>query len=518
MENIKNSNHFENFKIPSEARECLDKFQKAGFEAYIVGGAVRDMLLGIEPKDWDIATNAKPEEIQKIFPESIYENNFGTVGIKTNSNNDSLKIIEATTYRAEGKYTDKRHPDEVRFTDSLEKDLLRRDFTINALALKISDSKMEIVDLFGGENDIDKKIIRAVGKPEERFNEDALRMIRAVRLWVELSSQTSPNLPEHKNSLNDFLDLDWRIEKNTAEAISKLAGNLEMIAAERIRDELVKIIMTKNAASGILMLENLNLLRYILPELRLGIGVSQNKHHIYTVFEHNLRALDYSASQNYSLVVRLASLLHDIGKPQSKFGEGADATFYNHEIIGAKITVRVLDRLKFPKEIINAVSHLVRYHLFFYNVGEVTEAGVRRFLARVGPENISDLFKVREADRIGSGVVKAVPYKMRHLMFMIEKVKRDPISPKMLKINGNEIMKILNIPPGPKVGQIISILLEEVLDDPKKNSEDYLRQETIRLANLGDKKLSDLVKIAKERKEEFEAGIEEEIKKKFYVK
>jgi len=259
-------------------------------------------------------------------------------------------------------------------------------------------------------------------------------------------------------------------------------------------------------------------LKFIVPELRQGINNGQNKHHIYTIWEHNLRALDYAVKKNYGLEIRLASLLHDIGKPNTKAGEGLDCTFYNHEVVGAKITVKIMDDLRFPKDIAEKVIHLVRYHLFYYNVGEVTESGVRRFLSRVGAENVDDLIKVREADRIGSGVPKAVPYKLRHLLFMIEKVKRDPISPKMLKVNGEDVMKILKIQPGPKIGMILSILLDEVIDEPSKNRIKNLELRIKELGNLTDDELKKIAKVAREKKEEFESGIEEEIKRKYYVK
>ena len=321
-------------------------------------------------------------------------------------------------------------------------------------------------------------------------------MLRAVRLAIELGFQ---------------------IESSTTKAIQQEAGLLKMIAKERIRDELKKMIMTDDAARGIILLEDSGLLRYIIPELRAGINVGQNKHHIYTVFDHNVKSLDYAARKNYSLIIRLASLLHDVGKPRVKVGEGEDSTFYNHEIVGAKITVRILDRLRFSKEVVEKVTHLVRCHLFYYNVGEVSEAGVRRFLRRVGPENIPDLIKVREADRIGSGVPKAIPYKIRHLLFMVEKVKNDPISPKMLKVSGEDIMKILNIKPGPKIGQILSILLEEVLEDPSKNNKKNLQSKIKDLGNLSEKELIGLAQKAQGKKEEFESGLESAIKKKYYV-
>jgi tRNA nucleotidyltransferase (CCA-adding enzyme) len=479
--------------VPDEVIAVSKTLAEAGFEAYLVGGCVRDMLLGREPKDWDITTDAKPEEMLKLFPDSVYENNFGTVGVKTESEDPRVKVIEVTTYRIEGKYTDARHPDEIKFATNIEDDLARRDFTVNALAMNL---KGDVIDPYGGRTDLEAKIIRTVGAAEERFTEDALRLMRAVRFSVEL---------------------DFELDLETRRAIIKLAGGLESIAKERVRDELVKIIMTPNAAKGIILLEELDLLRYVLPELREGLGVGQNKHHIYTVFEHNVRALDYTAGENYSLVVRMAALLHDIGKPKVKAGDGPDSTFYNHEYVGAKLAARALDRLRFSKEFIEAVTHLVRSHMFYYNVGEISPAGVRRFLVRVGPENIDDLLKVREADRIGSGVKKAVPYKLRHLLFMIEKVKKDPLSPKMLKINGDDLMEILDMKPGRRIGWILNALLEEVLEDPKKNERENLIKRMKVLNKLDDAELQKLMESAREKKSELEGEREEEIKKKHHV-
>jgi len=485
-------------KIPKEIKAISEKLSAAGFQAYLVGGCVRDLVLQKKPKDWDIATNALPEEIQKIFPDSFYENKFGTVGVKTNALDKSLEVVEITTFRAEGDYFDNRHPERVEFVKTIEEDLARRDFTINALAipLHLKSKKIKVLDKYGGKKDLRKKIIRAVGNPPERFEEDALRLMRAIRLAVEL---------------------DFQIEEQTFQAIKNKSSLLKVIAKERIRDELIRIIMTEKAALGIILLEDAGLLEYIIPELREGIGCTQNKHHIYTVFEHNVRALNYTAEKKYSLEVRLAALLHDVGKPRSKKGEGENATFYNHEVIGARMALKILDRLHFPKEIIEKVVLLVRYHLFYYNVGEVTESGVRRFLTKVGVENVDDLLKVREADRIGSGVPKAVPYKLRHLKFMIEKVRKDPISPKMLKVNGNDIMGILNIPPGPKIGWILSILLEEVLDDPAKNNKEYLEKKVRYLGLLSEDELKKKSEEAQNKKEEFESGIEKEIRKKYFV-
>jgi tRNA nucleotidyltransferase (CCA-adding enzyme) len=482
------------FSVPKEVTEVVKALAEAGFEAYLVGGCVRDLLLGRAPKDWDVTTNARPEEIQKLFEDSVYENDFGTVGVKTESEDPKLKVVEVTTYRIEGKYSDKRHPDEVKFATKVEDDLARRDFTVNALAMDFAE---RIIDPFGGQDDLKKRVIRTVGKPEERFGEDALRLMRAVRFAVEL---------------------DFEIEPATRHAIAKLAGELEMIAKERVRDELVKMLMTPRAAKGIILLEELGLLKYVLPELQEGIGVEQNKHHVYTVFEHNVRALDYSAKQDYSLAVRMASLLHDVGKPRTKHGTGPDASFHQHEYVGASMVLKMLDRLRFPKEFTEQVAHLVRRHMFFYDVGTVTTAGVRRFVVRVGPENIDDLLKVREADRIGSGVEVAVPYRLRHFLFMIEKVKRDPILPKMLAVRGEDVMALLKIKPSPRVGWILNALLEEVLDDPARNDKEYLTGRVKELGKLSDATLQKLFKQAKERASEVEQEEEEEIKKKFRVK
>ncbi|MDP3947063.1 MAG: CCA tRNA nucleotidyltransferase [bacterium] len=494
--------------IPEEVKKIGAVLQVAGFKAYLVGGCLRDLLLGaargelVEPKDWDVTTDARPEKIQELFPDSVYENAFGTVGVKTESADARLKVIEVTTFRKEGKYTDKRHPDNISFAKTIEEDLERRDFTMNAIALRIdANLRMDandtnIMDPFGGQSDLKKKILRTVGDPEARFSEDALRLLRAVRLAA---------------------DLGFEIEAKTAVAVKKFAGLLEFIAKERIRDEFTKIVMTSRAAAGVQALEEYGLLKFVSPELREGIGVGQNKHHIYSVWEHNLRALDYAVSKNYSFEVRLASLLHDVAKPRTKAGEGSDSTFYGHDVVGAKMAAKILDRLHFSKKIVEDVSHLVRYHLFYYNVGEVSEAGVRRFLARVGPECIADLIKVREADRIGSGVPKAVPYKLRHLLFMIEKVKQDPVGPKMLAVKGEDVMKIAELAPGPKVGAILAILLEEVLDDPKKNAKEHLETRIRELAKKDERALEEMTRKAKERKNEFEEGVEAEMKKKYYV-
>lgn len=491
------------FQIPKEVTEIMRRLQGAGFEAYAVGGCVRDLILGKEPKDWDVTTSAKPEEIQKLFPDSFYENKFLTVTVKTTSEDPTLKEIEVTTFRAEGKYTDMRHPEEIRFAETLEEDLARRDFTMNAIALKfpISNSQFpKLIDPFNGQADLKKKCIRAVGTPEERFEEDALRMIRAVRLATEL---------------------DFEIEKNTFAAIKKLSGNLSFIAKERIRDELMKIIGSAKAREGIELLHELGLLRHIMPELEEGIGVT-NRPKIFTIWEHNLKALEYGAKTRFSPEVCLIALMHDIGKPRAKGPMKNDEwTFYGHDMIGSKMAAEILTRLHFPSDFVKKAAILIRWHLFKYDPDEgVTDSSVRRLIRNVGAENMADLVKIRICDRMGMGVPKAVPYRLRHFQFRVEKVLREEEAPtpKMLKIRGDDIMQVLGIEPGPKIGQIIEVLMQEVIDEPEKNTPEYLES---RVKELGGFSSDELKSIASEAEEKVELAEDErisKIKSKYWVK
>jgi len=507
-------------KIPQEILEIIKSLQKKGFEAYLVGGCVRDLLLNKKPKDWDITTNALPHEIQLVFKDSLYENQFGTVAVKTNSEDETLKIVEITTFRKEGKYTDKRHPDLITFAKTLKEDLSRRDFTINAMAIEIRITNQElrikkntktvihdskfmipvIIDPFNGQKDLKDKLIKAVGNPNERFQEDALRLIRAIRFACELN---------------------FEIEKETFNALKKNSYLIRYIAKERIKDEFIKIIQTENAKKGILLLKETDLLKEIIPELEETVGVSQNKHHLYPVFEHLINSLDYAAKKNYSLEVRLASLFHDIGKPKTKKGEGKDATFYNHEIVSTKITQKILKRLKFPNEILNKVLKLVRYHGFVYEPQVTTDSSVRRLLLKVSKENIQELAQVREADRIGSGCPKAVPFRLRHFLFRVEKILKETSgeqpSLKMLKVNGNDVLRILNIPPGPKVGMILNILLEKVIDNPSLNQKETLEKEIKKLKKLSIKELEKLNEKAKEKYKNLLEEEERKIKQKYQV-
>lgn len=456
--------------LPLEIQQILATLRAAGYDGYVVGGCLRDLLLQREPNDWDVTTNALPEDIQRIFPKSLYLNRFGTVTVR-----QGTLEVEVTTYRSDAQYSDFRHPDAVKFGVSLDEDLARRDFTINALAY---DGK-ELVDQWQGKVDLDASLIRAVGDPVTRFREDALRMVRAVRF----SSQ-----------------LGFRIDLNTYAAIRLEHQLVKHVSAERLRDELIKILQSEDPLKGIWLLHDLDLLQYIIPELEAGVGVEQNLHHIYTVFAHNVFALQFCPSDDWR--VRLAALLHDVGKPQVKQGRGRTATFYQHEHVGAKLVRQIMRRLAFSNDEIQKVAHLVKHHMFYYNIGEITDAGVRRLLRRVGAEHIQDLMAVRIADRMGSGVFKDKPYKLIELEKRIEFVQKDPLSTSMLAIDGNYLMQQFQISPGAKVGVLLHRLLDDVVEDPQRNTEDYLRQRAVELFpeinNLSERAARDMMKTYRE--------------------
>jgi putative nucleotidyltransferase with HDIG domain len=525
-------------KIPKEVSYVTDTLEKSGFEAYLVGGCVRDLIMNRDPKDWDITTNAKPEQIIGLFEKTIYENTFGTVIVCVSSFGNTQDVscettengvihetfyqIEVTPYRIEAKYSDFRHPDEVVFSDNIKDDLKRRDFTINAMAFRNLKADYSITDMFGGLKDIKDKTIKAVGNPDSRFEEDALRMLRAVRFACQL---------------------DFSVSYETMESILKNSELIKKISAERIHDEFVKIIMSKNPASGILMLQKFGLLKNIIPELEEGIGCEQSGVHIYDVWNHLLHALQHAADKDWPLEIRLAALFHDIGKPRSRRlteseevalrrshsvleGQGLKVsqqrllqatssgskkkyTFYGHEVVGARMTKKIMERLKFSKKEIELVEKLVHTHMFFSDTELITLSAVRRIIAKVGKENIWALMNVRECDRVGMKK-KEAPYRLRKYFAMIEEALRDPISVGQLKINGVFMIKELGIKPGPRMGWILNALLEEVLDAPEKNSIGHLSELVKSLNMLGDEELRTLGERGKEKKEELE---EEEVLK-----
>ncbi len=478
------------FSIPKEIETVAETLEKGGFEAYLVGGCVRDLLCGKKPKDWDFTTNAKPEQIIDLFPHTFYENTYGTVGVVIDETEDeTLKNIEITPYRVESEYSDNRRPDVVRFADTLAEDLQRRDFTMNALAYSVSQKN--IIDLYQGQRDIEDKIIRTVGEAGDRFSEDALRMMRAVRFKSQLG---------------------FEISHETEKAILEYGHLLAKISKERVRDEFSKIIMSSEPMNGLVTLKKLNILQYVVPELEETIGVEQNKAHSFDVWEHLLRTVQHSADKGWPLEIRLTALFHDISKPESRrWGKEQNQwTFYGHEVLGARRTKRILENLKYPNKIIEKVTMLVRWHMFFSDTEQISLSAVRRMVANVGRENIWDLMNVRICDRIGTGRPKEDPYRLRKYHAMIEEAMRDPISVGMLAIDGKRLMEVAGITPGPKIGFALHALLEEVLDDPIKNTKEYLEKRGVELVQLPESELKALGEKGKETKE---GADDEEIKK-----
>lgn len=511
MTEIKSAKLIDTNKVPKYVKETSKSLKEAGFESFLVGGCVRDLIIGREPKDWDITTNATPEKIQSIFPDSFYENNFGTVGVKvtlpTNPSNDSdtsdnsksldeiTEVIEITPYRIESKYTDKRHPDEVKFSENIDDDLKRRDFTINALAFDIENNVLK--DNFKGQDDLSSGLIRTVGGADDRFQEDALRMLRAVRFSAELG----------------FL-----IEQETAESIVSNVDLLENVSRERIGEEFRKIIMSDNPSMGLGMAQKLGIMAKILPIFEESVDVKQNKKaHKYDVWEHSLRTLQHAADKKLSLELRLAALFHDVAKPVTKREVGDKTTFYNHDVVGAKVTRETLKSLSFSTEVVKKVEKLVRYHMFFADTNQITLSAVRRLIAKVGKDSIWDLIDLRMCDRIGTGRPKEQPYRLRKFQSMIEEVSRDPISVSMLKIDGNYLIKKFHVQPGPRIGHILHALLEEVIENPQNNTEMFLVKRTEELLQLPDDEIQKLGDKGREILEEKESEEIEKIRKERHV-
>ncbi len=469
--------------IPDVIRETLKTLENKGFLAYLVGGCVRDLILNREPKDWDITTNALPEEIVGMFPKTVYENDFGTVTVVNEEVEDlRFRNIEITPFRLEAKYSDKRHPDEIKFSQKLEDDLKRRDFTINALAYNL---KGQLVDLFGGINDLKDKVVQTVGTPDERFTEVALRLLRAVRFATQLG---------------------FTINTDTEVSLRKNSKLLESISVERIREEFIKIIMSQQPALGIRLCHTTGLLKFIVPELETAIGVMQGGEHIYDVWDHTLGALQHGADKDWPLEVRLAALFHDIGKPktQRKSDKPGKWTFYGHEVVGERITNVIMQRLKFSNKMRDLVVSLVRNHMFFSDPDKITLSAVRRIIVNVGADHIWNLMKVRACDRIGMGRPKEDPYRLRRYEAMIEEALSQPTSVAMLKIDGKKIIEVIRETPGPRIGWILHALLEEVLENPELNTEEYLEKEAVELAKLKDEELLVRGEAGKDKKEEVE--------------
>lgn len=539
--------------VPVEILYILYLLQKNNFEGYIVGGAVRDTLLfalktqkthtttTTLASDYDFTTNAKPEEIQALFPEHFYENSFGTVGVarehlleqmnrsslatsqidnqnrnddqnrkessidldqatkiheslqpsyakqtlekqtdETAATNNSVSensltdptkqkdVYEITTFRSDGIYRDHRRPESVSWGNTLSDDLSRRDFTINALAIQIKQSFLEtldfttvsefqtvqpqdytVIDHHEGIKDLVAEILTTVGNPNKRFSEDALRMLRAIRFSVQLNMQ---------------------IESDTFDAIITNASLLKHISFERIRDEFLKMIASEFPKEAIELLDETGLLKYIVPELLDGKGVNQGGHHTTDVWTHNLDAIAHCPSPDP--IVRLATLLHDVAKPHTYKETGGKPTFYNHEIIGSRMAKQIAQRLRLSKKDIERIFLLVRYHMFYYQPDH-TDASIRRFMRNVGLENINDILDLREADRLGSGARKT-SWRLEEMKQRMISQLHQPFSITDMAINGHDLMKELQLSPGPQLGTILHQLFELVLENPERNTKESL--------------------------------------------
>lgn len=534
--------------VSVEALYILYLLQKNEYEGYIVGGAVRDTLLdafaadltdtelephSISAKDYDFTTNAKPEEIQSLFPEHFYENMFGTVGVaqehlleqmgrpvksedspdnhssdsgnqviditsatkiheslantlqsdesgKNSTEEQQKEIYEITTFRSDGTYSDHRRPESVTWGDTLEGDLSRRDFTINALAIKVSQSALEnipfqdqkstytiqptdfeVIDLHNGITDLEAGIIATVGNPNKRFTEDALRMLRAIRFSVQLNMQ---------------------IDAETFDAILVNSHLLKHISFERIRDEFLKMLSSDFPKEAIELLDQTELLQFILPELLDGKGVIQGGHHTTDVWTHNLDALESCPSSDP--VVRLATLLHDIAKPHTYKEINGQPTFYNHEIIGSRMAKKIAQRLKLSKKDIDRIFLLVRFHMFYYQP-ENSDASIRRFMKKVGLENINDILDLREADRLGSGARKT-SWRLEEMKERMVAQLHQPFSITDLAINGHDLMQEFELQPGPLLGNLLQSLFEIVLENPELNTKEALLSEAKKLLDQSE--------------------------------
>ncbi|MCK9309980.1 MAG: CCA tRNA nucleotidyltransferase [Candidatus Cloacimonetes bacterium] len=426
------------FNIPQEVQYVMQQLNTNGYQSYLVGGCVRDMLLDKEPKDFDICTSALPDEIIKIFDKTVPTGlQHGTVTVLINH-----YPVEVTTMRKDGIYKDNRHPEIVLFTNKLEEDVMRRDFTINALAI---DNESVLYDYVNGVSDLKQNTIKAVGNPNDRFKEDALRMMRAIRLACQLG---------------------FAIDNKTIKAIKINSSLLQNISIERVREELNRILISDYPSIGIRMLYQYGLLQYIIPELCICVGFDQNNSfHDKDIFEHTMTVLE---SIPATLELRLSALLHDIAKPQTFNG----GHFYGHHMEGADLAEQILRRMKYDNQTIDKIKTLVFYHMDRYD--NLSIAGTKRFINRIGIENIDDLFELQIADRKGC----KPPVYIQDILNLKNQCyeilnKEELLTIKDLSINGYDLME-LGIKPSKEMGNILDKLLEMVLENPELNNKDIL--------------------------------------------
>jgi len=463
-------------------------------EIYLVGGSVRDLLLNRKSYDFDfVVRNLSGKELQNFLTThgkvDLVGKSFG-VFIFTPSISNLNTPIEIALPRIDESFNTGGYHDfniHTKPTLPIEKDLKRRDFTINAMAINIDTC--DLIDPFNGQKDLEKHLLKSVGNPKKRLKEDYTRMMRGIRFSAQLN----------------FL-----IEDKTFKAIKKYANKITTIPPERLQTEINKILLSKNVEKSFNLLKDTNLLQEIFPEIYEAVGIKQGKSHIYTVYEHLIKAAQFASEKEYPLHIIMAALFHDCGKPRTKQMINGVDTYYNHEYIGEKMCRENLNRLKYPKKFIKQVAHLVKNHMFYYNTGEITDAGVRRLIAKTGPENIDDLIRLRMSDRIGMGRPKAKPYKLQELERRIKLLLSDPISVDMLKIDGNEIMELLKLNPSIRLKYLKNALLNKVLENPKLNKKELLEKELIKLNKLSDEELKQLEpnfqELEKERKRKLLKG------------
>lgn len=434
-------------KIPSICKKIGTVFIQHGFSCYLVGGAIRNITAGFPAKDYDLATDASPNEVMEIFKRVVPTGiKHGTVTVFYLG-----KSFEVTTFRLESDYTDSRRPDAVSYTPSIYEDLKRRDFTMNAMAYNLDTD--ELIDPHNGRKDLENRVIRAIGNPVERFNEDGLRLLRACRF----SSQ-----------------LNFSIEDTTLQALETCRRNLQKVSYERIRDEIIRTIESAKPSIGLKIMQTTRILEIILPEIADCVGILQKGYHQFDVFTHSILACDMAPQDN--LHVRLAALLHDIGKPPAKaINPEGEVTFYNHEKISADLTSHIMRRLRFSKKVEEYVTRLVFHHMFHYQ-SEWTDAAIRRFISRVGKDLIDDLLILRKADQFAlSGKIFLSP-QMKEFEARLRGILEEEhaLTLKDLDINGKDLQTELGVSKGPFIGTILEELLRTVLDDPELNKKETL--------------------------------------------
>lgn len=439
----------ESNRVPPAILELLHRLGGAHHRAYLVGGCVRDLLRGVAVSDWDIATSARPDSVLEIFPHAIPTGlRHGTVMVPTDSG-----PCEVTTFRIEWRYSDGRRPDHVEFVTDLEADLARRDFTVNAIAW--DPVARYQADPFGGRADLAGSLLRAVGNPGARFREDGLRPVRAARFAATL---------------------EFELEHDTLVALGEAREQVARVAVERLREELMKMLGAPSPSRGFEVLRRSGLLPTVLPELAACIAIPQNRYHAFDVYYHSLFTVDAAPVEKPA--VRLAALFHDVGKPKTRVErENGDATFYNHQFESAQLAEEAMVRLRFSREMTDRVCHLVRHHMFDYRP-EWTDAAVRRFVQKTGAGNIADLFDLRIADNVGNGTRMGFPYYLEEFRERIDGVlaAQQALTLSDLNVDGADIMRELGLTPGPRVGEILGHLLEEVIEDPSLNLRDRLLQ------------------------------------------